>query len=160
MSVAAAVGVAGLALLAGGCSGGDDPAVVLPSSLATVPSTAGDTTGSSTAPATDATVPTSATVSPVVSPPSLTDVRATVTGSTCPGPDIPVVVTFASTSEPPVRSFSAFVEGTQVGVSTVMGPMTIAVPCDGVAHSILVVATGEDGRSSTQAVAVLTPKPG
>jgi hypothetical protein len=90
----------------------------------------------------------------------LTSVTAELAQATCTGSEVPVDVTFVAAAEPPVRWFSVFVETTQAGLSKVPGTLSVAVPCDGSAHSILVIATGENGRTSTESVAVRTPSPG
>jgi hypothetical protein len=151
-AAAATACVVAITSLLVGCSGDSDR-----SANVSPPTTGGDGGTSSTVPGHGGdpglTVPEGADA------PALSGVTAAPTLSSCTGPTIPVAVTFAAAATPPVRWFTVFVEGDQAGISPVQGSLTVDVPCDGVAHTLLVIATGENGASSTESVAVRTPSP-
>jgi hypothetical protein len=149
----------GLALVVSGCSSGADEAdVVLPSSLA-IPTTALGATTTSTA----ASPPTSAAISADGSP-SLSALRAELAQPTCTDGVVDVVIGFELAPEPPVRAITAFVDGSAAAAGAARGDAdsvtAAAVPCDGNTHSILVIATSQDGVSTTQSSTVRTPPSG
>ena len=153
------LGLAALAGVTGACSGDDKGGVTdvtLPSSLSittTVPGSDGG--GAST------TVP--VTEVPPTSPaadgaPVIRSLVAEPGATACSGGTIPVTVTFETAEQPPVRVFSVFLDGAPGGSSSTPQPITIpAVACDGGVHTVLFIATGTNGQSSTQAVAFRSP---
>lgn len=145
-------------LAAAGCGGSDDeqPSVSLPSSL-TAP-----TTIPGTSPGTEAPVSTTTPEQPRPDgSPGISAVRAELAQPGCANGTVGVVVTVELTPEPPVRAVTAFLDGSTTAAAAANGPATTLtvpnVPCDGAGHSILVIATGENRVSSTEAVAVRTP---
>ncbi|HEY6531667.1 MAG TPA: hypothetical protein VIY72_05150 [Acidimicrobiales bacterium] len=150
--------LAGVVVLAAACGGGDDeqPSVTLPSSL-TAPTTTPGAIPSTQAPAT-----TTAPERPRPDgSPGISAVRAELAQPGCANGATGVVVTVELAPEPPVRAVTAFLDGSTTAAAAVNGPasaLTVpSVPCDGVVHSILVIATGENRVSTTEAVAIRTP---
>ncbi len=153
--------VLALALLsvgAGACGGGDKGGVTdvtLPSSLSIT----------TTVPGPDGSAPTTTPVTevPPTSPaadgaPVIRSLIAEPGAAACSGGAIPVTVTFETTAQPPVRVFSVFLDGAPGGSSATAEPITVpAVACDGGVHTVLLIATGANGQSSTQAVAFRSP---
>jgi hypothetical protein len=153
------VGSVALTTVAGACSGGDKGGVTditLPSSLSvttTVPGPDGGATPS-TAPVTEV-PPTSPAADGA---PVIRSLVAEPGAATCVGGTIPVIVTFETAEQPAVRVFSVFLDGAPGGSSTTPQPITVpAVACDGGVHTVLFIATGTNGQSSTQAVAFRSP---
>jgi len=159
----------GLALLLGAC-GGDDGGetggadVTLPSSLSLPPTSS--TTATSTP--TTASSPHVGEGPPATNPtvdgaPVIVSVRAEKGADACTDGTIPAVIIAEVEPNPPVRVFSAFLDGNQTEAAasaTTPGPLTIpAVACDGAVHMVSFIALGVDGRASTQAVAFLAPRP-
>lgn len=154
-----ALAVAGLTTLGAiaGCGGGDggrSSNVTLPSSLsipATVPGTTVDPTPSTEVPPTSP----AADGAPVI-----TALGAAPGAGGCVAGTLPAIVTFEVAEQPPVRVFSVFLDGAPGGSSKAAQPITVpAVACDGGVHTVLLIATGTDGQSSTQAVAFRSPRP-
>jgi hypothetical protein len=152
------VGLATLtALAAGACSGDDDaPTVTLPSSLVvptSVPGTSAPSTTTST---------TTTALAPDASP-RITGVRARLASATCTGGTVGAEVVVELDPQPPVRAVTMFVDGSaSAAASGTPGPTGITLtvpdlPCDGTAHTVLVIATSGPDRSSTEAVSVRTP---
>jgi hypothetical protein len=144
----------------GGCSGSDGAGrsdVTLPSSLsvpATVPGAGGTTVGPS--PSTTEVPPTSPAADGA---PIIRSLVAEPGATSCTAGTIPAVVTFEVADQPPVRVLSVFLDGAPGGSSNTVQPITVAaVPCDGGVHTVLLIATGVDGQSSTQAVAFRAPQ--
>jgi hypothetical protein len=156
---AVVLGVAALTTAAGACSGGDKGGitdVTLPSSLSittTVPGSDGGT-APTTAPVTEV-PPTSPAADGA---PVIRSLVAEPGAASCTGGTIPVTVTFETSEQPAVRVFSVFLDGAPGGSSATPQPITIpAVACDGGVHTVLFIATGTNGQSSTQAVAFRSP---
>jgi len=158
------VALAGLVALGGlvaGCGGSDHGAVTdvtLPSSLgitSTVPGPQGDTAPSSTTSTAAASTGPTGDGAPVIR-----QLRAEPGAATCVAGVIPVTVTFEVEPQPPVRVFAVFLDGNPAGSSNLADPITIAsVACDDVVHTVLLIAAGTDGATSTQAVAFRSPPP-
>lgn len=149
--VVLAAGTAGC----GGSDGGAGPEVTLPSSLG-IPATTSSTAG----PATTTTVEVPPTSPTGDGAPIIVSVKAEPGADTCTAGAIPALVTFEVEPQPPVRVFSVFLDGTPAISSATPGVLTIErVPCDGAIHTVLFIATGIDGQSSTQAVAFRAPRP-
>ena len=147
-----------LTVAAGACSGDDRGGVTdvtLPSSLSITTTIPGPDAGVSTT--------TPGTEVPPTSPaadgaPVIRSLVAEPGAAVCSGGTIPVTVTFETAEQPPVRVFSVFLDGAPGGSSAVAQPITIAaVACDGGVHTVLFIATGTNGQSSTQAVAFRSP---
>lgn len=163
MSARSTAGLAGaviaLALIGaacGGSDGGSGPEVTLPSSLS-IPATTSSTAG----PATTTTVEVPPTNPTGDGAPIIVSVKAEPGADTCTAGTIPAVITFEVEPQPPVRVFSVFLDGTPAISSATPGVLTIErVPCDGGIHTVLFIATGTDGQSSTQAVAFRAPRAG
>jgi hypothetical protein len=157
-AAAVALGLSALAVL-GGCSGSDggrSSDVTLPSSLSVPATTPG--AGGTLEPAPTTEVP---PTSPAAEgAPVITALTAEPGADACTAGTIPAVVTFQVADQPPVRVFSVFLDGAPGASSNLAQPLTIpAVPCDGGVHTVLLIATGADGQSSTQAVAFRSPRP-
>lgn len=145
-----------LAVVASGCGGNDDgsaPDVTLPSSLS-IPAT----TASTAAPATTTTVEVPPTNPTGDGAPIIVSVTAEPGADTCTAGSIPATITFEVEPQPPVRVFTVFLDGQPAIATGAPGVLTIPrVPCDGAIHTVLFIATGNDGQSSTQAVAFRAP---
>lgn len=158
----ALLGLTALAVVpvAAGCSSGDGPApsdVTLPSSLSVPASGPGTGPTSTTSTTTEVVPPTSPAAEGA---PIIRSLVAEPGAATCAAGTIPAVVTFEVAEQPPVRVFSVFLDGAPAGSSNSSQPITVpAVACDGGVHTVLLIATGTDGQSSTQAVAFRSPRP-
>jgi hypothetical protein len=157
-AAAVAGALVALAAVGAGCGGGDEgsgPDVTLPSSLS-IPATTSSTAG----PSTTTTVEVPPTNPTGDGAPIIVSVKAEPGADTCSGGSIPALVTFEVEPQPPVRVFSVFLDGAPAISSGSPGVLTIErVPCDGAIHTVLFIATGTDGQSSTQAVAFRAPRP-
>jgi hypothetical protein len=149
------LGLVVLTATAGACSGADKGGVTdvtLPSSLSittTVPGAASTTTPVTDVPPTSPAADGAPVIRSLVAEPG---------AAACSGGTIPVRVTFETADQPPVRVFSVFLDGAPGGSSATIQPITVAgVACDGGVHTILFIATGTNGQSSTQAVAFRAP---
>jgi hypothetical protein len=148
----ALVALSSVAAGCGGSDGGSGPDVTLPSSLS-IPATTSSTAGPATTVEVPPTNPTGDGAPIIVS------VKAEPGADTCTGGAIPATITFEVEPQPPVRVFSVFLDGTPAIASGSPGVLTIPrVPCDGAIHTVLFIATGVDGQSSTQAVAFRAPR--
>ena len=151
-----------LASLAAACggSGGNDAGsdVTLPSSLSITTTVPGSPTATvDPGPTTTEVPPTSPAADGA---PIIRSLQAEPGAAACAHGTIPVEVTFSVDPQPPVRVFSVFLDGAPAGSANTPDPITIAaVPCDGGIHSVLLIATGPGGRSSTQAFAFRSPEP-
>jgi hypothetical protein len=154
-SVAGAlIALAAITAGCGGSDGGSGPDVTLPSSLS-IPATTSSTAG----PATTTTVEVPPTNPTGDGAPIIVSVKAEPGADTCTAGSIPALVTFEVEPQPPVRVFSVFLDGAPAISSGTPGVLTIErVPCDGAIHTVLFIATGTDGQSSTQAVAFRAPR--
>ena len=156
-TAALAGGLVALATVAAGCGGSDggsSPDPTLPSSLS-VPASTSSTAGPTT-PTTGEGPPTNPTGDGA---PVIVSVKAEPGATACTGGAIPALVTFEVEPQPPVRVFSVFLDGAPAISSANPGVLTIErVPCDGAIHTVLFIATGTDGKSSTQAVAFRAPR--
>jgi hypothetical protein len=138
-SLAGLLALAALSSACGSSGEADTTGVTLPSSLSVTTTVPGSTD------TTAAAEPTTTSV-PLAGPAA--------------GGAIAAVVSFDVGPEPPIRVFSVFLDGAPAGSSNTAAPITIgAVPCDGGAHTVLFIATGTNGQSSTQAVAFRSPRP-
>jgi hypothetical protein len=162
LGVGALAGILALTAPLAGCGGTDHGGltdVTLPSSLSittTVPGAAG--AGDPSGPTSTTTTEVPPTSPPADGAPVIVSLVAEPGAATCVGGTIPVTVTFEAAAQPPVRVFSVFLDGGPAGSSNAAQPITIpAVACDGGVHTVLFIATGTNGQSSTQAVAFRSP---
>ena len=151
-----AAALVAVGLLVSGCAGSDGArttAVTLPASLDISTTVSAEPAE----PTTTAVPPTSpaATGAPVI-----VSLDARQGAASCVAGTIPVTVTFELEPVPPVRVVSVFLDGAPAGSSTsTTEPITVpAVACDGAAHTLLLIAAGTDGATSTQAVAFRSPR--
>lgn len=157
-ALAGLVAVAGLAAACGGNGGnGSGSDVTLPSSLSITTTVPGSPTTVDPSPTTTKVPPTSPAADGA---PIIRSLQAEPGAATCANGSIPVTVTFTVDPQPPVRVFSVFLDGAPAGSANTPDPVRIAaVACDGRIHSVLLIATGPGGTSSTQAVAFRAPGP-
>lgn len=150
----ALLALAAVAAGCGGSDGGSSPEVTLPSSLS-IPATTSSIAGTATSTTVEV-PPTSPTGDGA---PIIVSVKAEPGADTCTAGAIPALITFEVEPQPPVRVFSVFLDGSPAISSATPGVLTIErVPCDGAIHTVLFIATGTDGQSSTQAVAFRAPR--
>lgn len=170
-SLLACATVVAVAVMASACSEGSDSddrtGVTLPTSL-TAPTTmpGSDTT---TADITAEPAPASTTTAAPGTPdgdPRIIGARAELSQPACASGGVAVTVTVEMAPEAPARVLSAIVDGAPTVAAAVnpTGAITIfevpSVACDGGLHTILVIASAGEDRSSRAAAVVRTPAPG
>lgn len=102
-------------------------------------------------------------VAPITAPanggPAITAVTARAT-TPCAGPSTTATVEFAIAPTTPAKYVSFAIDGRQTTARVDLAAGTAVVdglPCDGAAHSIMVLATDAAGVSDARGVAVRTP---
>jgi hypothetical protein len=157
-SLAGLLALAALSSACGSSGEADTTGVTLPSSLSVTTTVPGSTDTTAAAEPTTTSVPLAGPAADGA--PVITALRAEPGSAGCVAGAIAAVVSFDVGPEPPIRVFSVFLDGAPAGSSNTAAPITIgAVPCDGGAHTVLFIATGTNGQSSTQAVAFRSPRP-
>ncbi len=144
--VLAAVGIT-VVLLTGCRDGsGDGPTT-------SSPSPGGGPSSSTPAPVTSTTIASAPSGAPV-----LRELQARV--GSCVGAAATLDLTFTVADPLSIRVFTVVVDGAQTPAQSEPGMLTVdgGLPCDGGAHTVLVIATDENGRSGTQGLAVRAPE--